>query len=520
MRFQTGRWLLGRAVNAIAVLWGLVTLIFILFHVLPADSAQMTLGQRSDPETLREIRKELGLDLPWGQRYAHFLRGLSPVDWRTEEGASKPRLVIKAPHLGRSYQSRRDVVAMVGEAFSNTLVLALAAMALATFLGIGLGSWAAVTPSPALKSAIMGLAMSGVAAPSFVVALLMAYVFGYLFAPWTGLSMTGSLKELDALNGWVWVPQNLVLPALTLGIRPLAVVVQLTKDSVTDVLAQDYIRTAKAKGLPTHRIWRKHVWPNALNPVITALSGWLSSMLAGAVFVEYIFGWQGMGKLTVDALMVFDLPVVMGVVLWSGFLFVLINILVDWLYSVLDPRVQWGTVAPPKTRSRPLRVFLVGMPGSGKSTAGPVLAQSLGWDFEDLDLRIEKETGSSIPKILEEKGEDEFRELETHWLMKTANVTSLVVATGGGAALRNMAWMLENGWVVWLDTPLEEIKNRLIQSPRPRPLLQSEGSSDLGALVESMYFKRSSHYAQSHHRVRDTQALLAWGKSLGDAASV
>jgi peptide/nickel transport system permease protein len=186
----------------------------------------------------------------------------------------------------------------------------------------------------------MGFAMSGVAAPSFVVALLMAYVFGYLLAPWTGLSMTGSLQQLDALNGWVWVPKNLLLPALTLGIRPLSVVVQLTKDSVSDVLAQDYVRTARAKGLHPFRVWWKHVWPNALNPVVTALSGWLSSMLAGAVFVEYVFGWQGMGKLTVDALMVFDLPVVMGVVLWSGLLFVLMNILVDWLYTVLDPRVQ------------------------------------------------------------------------------------------------------------------------------------------------------------------------------------
>jgi peptide/nickel transport system permease protein len=118
------------------------------------------------------------------------------------------------------------------------------------------------------------------------------------------------------------------------------VVVQLTKDSVSDVLAQDYVRTARAKGLHPFRVWWKHVWPNALNPVVTALSGWLSSMLAGAVFVEYVFGWQGMGKLTVDALMVFDLPVVMGVVLWSGLLFVLMNILVDWLYTVLDPRVQ------------------------------------------------------------------------------------------------------------------------------------------------------------------------------------
>ena len=340
MNTRTLRWLLGRLFNAVLVLWGLVSLIFLLFYVLPADSAQMTLGQRSDPETLREIRSELGLDLPWGQRYLHFLKGLSPLDFVLTEGAKVPLPVFKAPSLGRSYQNRREVVGMVGEAFLGTLVLALAAMLLATVLGIALGSWAAVTASRGVRATIMGIAMSGVAAPSFVVALLMAYVFGYLLAPWTGLSMTGSLQQLDALNGWVWVPKNLLLPALTLGIRPLSVVVQLTKDSVSEVLAQDYVRTARAKGLHPIRVWWKHVWPNALNPVVTALSGWLSSMLAGAVFVEYVFGWQGMGKLTVDALMVFDLPVVMGVVLWSGLLFVLMNILVDWLYTVLDPRVQ------------------------------------------------------------------------------------------------------------------------------------------------------------------------------------
>lgn len=337
---KTLRWFFGRIVSALWVLWGLLTLIFILFYVLPADSAQMTLGQRSDPETLREIRRELGLDLPWGQRYLHFLRGLSPVDMVLEEGDRVPRPFFKAPSLGRSYQNRREVVGMVGEAFVGTLVLAVAAMLLATILGIALGSWAAVTASHRVRATLMGFAMSGVAAPSFVVALLMAYVFGYLLAPWTGLSMTGSLQELDALSGWVWVPKNLLLPALTLGIRPLSVVVQLTKDSVSEVLVQDYVRTARAKGLPPYRIWWKHVWPNALNPVVTALSGWLSSMLAGAVFVEYVFGWHGMGKLTVDALMVFDLPVVMGVVLWSGLLFVFINILVDWLYTILDPRVQ------------------------------------------------------------------------------------------------------------------------------------------------------------------------------------
>ena len=160
------------------------------------------------------------------------------------------------------------------------------------------------------------------------------------------------------------------------------------------------------------------------------------------------------------------------------------------------------------------------MPGSGKSTVGPALAQSLGWDFEDLDQRIEKETGSSISLIFEEKGEEYFRNLETLWLKKASITTPLVMATGGGTVLHNMEWMLENGWVVWLDTPLEEIKNRLVQEWQQRPLFQGNDLSDLEAKVEAMYQVRSARYAQSHYRARDTQSLLAWGKSLGDPASV
>jgi len=333
-------------------------MVFVLFFVLPADSAQMTLGQRSDPETLQEIRTELGLDLPWGERYLHFLNDLSPLSVHPmgdipirslplfSMGPSKA-LVLKVPYLGKSYQSRRDVVTMVIDAFEGTLVLAVAAMILATLMGIAMGTLAAYTRSGWLRSLLMGLSMAGVAAPSFLVSLLLAYLLGYVWGPWTGLPMSGHLWELDPWNGPQLQWKNLLLPALTLGIRPLAVVVQLTQDSVGDVLQQDYIRlqqdyirTAQAKGLSKFQIWKRHVMPNALNPVVTALSGWLSSLLAGAVFVEFVFGWKGMGKMTVDALMVFDLPVVMGVVLWSGFLFVLINNVVDWLYTVLDPRVK------------------------------------------------------------------------------------------------------------------------------------------------------------------------------------
>ena len=152
--------------------------------------------------------------------------------------------------------------------------------------------------------------------------------------------MTGSLYEVDPFNGEILQWKNIILPAITLGIRPLSVIVQLTRSSMLEVLSMDYVRTARAKGLSMWTVIVKHALRNALNPVITALSGWFGSLLAGAVFIEYIFGWKGVGKVTVDALEHYDFPVVMGSVLMVSIFFVLINILVDLLYARLDPRVR------------------------------------------------------------------------------------------------------------------------------------------------------------------------------------
>ena len=152
--------------------------------------------------------------------------------------------------------------------------------------------------------------------------------------------MNGSLYDLDPVEGKTLQLQNLVLPAVTLGIRPLAIITQLTRSAMLDVLQQDYIRTAHAKGLSSRRVIWRHALRNALNPVVTAITGWFAELLAGAFFVEYIFGWQGIGKLTVDALEKLDFPVVMGSVLVTAAFFVLVNILADLLYGVIDPRVK------------------------------------------------------------------------------------------------------------------------------------------------------------------------------------
>jgi peptide/nickel transport system permease protein len=152
--------------------------------------------------------------------------------------------------------------------------------------------------------------------------------------------MTGSLWEYDPVTGRYLAIKNLILPAIALGIRPMAIITQLTRSSVLDVLSQDYIRTAYAKGLSTTKVVFRHALPNALNPVVTAISGWLAELLAGSFFVEYIFGWKGVGKITVDALDKFDFPLVMGSVLLTAFIFIIINLITDMLYGWMDPRVR------------------------------------------------------------------------------------------------------------------------------------------------------------------------------------
>jgi ABC-type dipeptide/oligopeptide/nickel transport system permease component len=166
------------------------------------------------------------------------------------------------------------------------------------------------------------------------------YVFGFMLSDWTGLHIAGSWFTIDDGGQKRLTLQHLILPAVTLGIRPLAIITQLTRSAMLDVLDQDYIRTAYAKGLSRNTVIWKHGLRNALNPVITAITGWFAELLAGAFFVEYIFGWQGIGKVTVDALEKLDYPVVMGSVLISATFFIVINILADILYGVVDPRIR------------------------------------------------------------------------------------------------------------------------------------------------------------------------------------
>jgi peptide/nickel transport system permease protein len=425
-------YLLRRLLNGLLVLFGVVSLVFLIFNLKPGDPARMLADQRSSPEALAAIRTDLGLDLPLGQRYLLYLNDLSPIALMQRVDPSRaayldPKrytvagtlplggdrlLVLKAPYLRFSYQSRRGVTEILAAAFPNTAILAVSSMLLAVVLGLAMGTWAAVRKGSWVDGALLGISALGMAGPSFFVAVLVAWLGGFVWFeriplpvlpvlalllwivmriimgkartgaagqridpppasrlvtllpivilltwilglilrwPWatyvcslpgTGLPMSGDLIDVDPFTGPFINWRHLILPTLVLGIRPLAIVVQLTRSSLLDVLSQDHIRTARAKGLKEFDVVVRHGLRNALMPVLTAVSGWFASLLAGAVFVEYVFGWKGLGLEVFNALEREDLPVVMGAVLLFATIFVLMNVLVDLLYAVLDPRVR------------------------------------------------------------------------------------------------------------------------------------------------------------------------------------
>jgi peptide/nickel transport system permease protein len=316
------------------------------------DPARMIVGQTGDKKTMDNIRKDLYLDQPKWKQFVLYLNDVSPVCVHSKADIEKKQLKgffiggdtkvgLKVPYLRRSYQTKKDVAQVLIEALPGTLLLALAAMIFATVIGILLGVLAAVKKGTWLDTSAVFASIAGISAPSFFMAIIIAYLFGVVLHPYTGLNLTGSWFDIDEVTGEKYLTiKNLILPAFTLGIRPLAIITQLTRSAMLDVLSQDYIRTAHAKGLSKTKVVFKHGLRNALNPVITAITGWFAELLAGAFFVEYIFGWKGLGKITVDALEKLDYPVVMGSVLISACIFIVINMLADVLYGVVDPRVR------------------------------------------------------------------------------------------------------------------------------------------------------------------------------------
>ena len=343
--------LIKRLAYGILVLAGVVVLVFFIFQAF-GDPARMVLGQTGDKQTMDNIRKELYLDQPKWKQFILYVNDISPIAIHSAEEikekdlrgffiGTNEKIGIKIPYLRRSYQTKKPVTQVLMEALPGTLMLACAAMFFAVIIGVTLGIVAAVKQNTWMDTSSLFASVIGISAPSFFMAIVIAYLFGLVLHSYTGLPLTGSWFNIDQVTGQRYLTlQNLILPAFTLGIRPLSIITQLTRSSMLDTLNQDYIRTAYAKGLSKKQVVFRHALKNAINPVLTAITGWFAELLAGAFFVEYIFGWKGIGKVTVDALEKLDYPVVMGSVLFAATFFVLINILADVLYGIIDPRVK------------------------------------------------------------------------------------------------------------------------------------------------------------------------------------
>lgn len=295
---------------SVLIILGVLTVTFFLLYILPGDPARMMLGQRADVASVDAVREELGLNKPLYVQYIRFMTNAMKGD------------------LGRSYATNRNVVSTILEKFPATALLSFSALFLSSLFGVLLGIISAVKKYTITDNAAMIFALFGISIPSFAFGLIMALVFGHLLK-WFPIS--GYINE-----GW----QYLILPMVTLALRPMAITARITRSSMLEVMSQDYVRTAKAKGLSQGKVIFKHTLRNALNPVVTTISASLAATLGGVFFIEYIFNWPGIGLLAVDAIFKLDFPMIQGTVLFSAIIFVVINFFVDIVYAMLDPKVK------------------------------------------------------------------------------------------------------------------------------------------------------------------------------------
>jgi len=329
-----------------------VVLITSIIFLSPVDPARLTFGQQFDNEMLEQKRKSLGLDLPLRTQLVYYLRDISPVVFskqipshlREKVLARIPlgitNLVLKKPYLRESYQTGRAVSKMIWQALPSTLLLALSAIIIAMILGILFGLISALNEGCWIDDFLLTLSTLGYSIPSYVSAIVFALVFGYLLHHVTGLNIQGGLKVLNDLGDEVWMPRNLILPSIALGVRPVSVILQITRSAALDVLEQPYVLLAKAKGLPKKMIILKYVLRNSLNPILTATTGWFASLLSGAFFVESVFNFRGFGQLTITALLNYDVPLLLGCILTVSVIFIFINMSLDSVYRMIDPRVE------------------------------------------------------------------------------------------------------------------------------------------------------------------------------------
>ena len=306
-----GKYLTQRLLSTIPVLIGVTIAVFSMLHLVPGDPIQMMLGEfQTSPEQMAQLQSQLHLDEPLPQQYGRFVTGAMQGD------------------LGYSIRSKRPVMDEIKDNLPSTIILTLSGLAIALTIGLTLGVIAAVKQNTWVDLTSMVVAMLGVSMPSFWLGLLLIFAFS-LKLEWFPATGGGDLRHL-------------VLPAMTLGLGASAIIARLTRSTMLEVLNQEYITTARAKGLRGSVVVLRHALRNALIPTVTILGLQFGQLLAGAVVVETVFGRPGIGRLIVSAILEKDFPLVQGIVLFIAISYVVINLLVDLLYAVLDPRIRFG----------------------------------------------------------------------------------------------------------------------------------------------------------------------------------
>lgn len=297
-----------RLVQSVLILFGVAAITFVLLYALPADPARMLAGRSATAQTVENIRRELGLDQPLPVQFAQYVGGLVQGD------------------LGRSYAQKTEVVTLIAARLPATLTLMAAGIFLEVLLGVILGSIAALNRGGLLDRTVMMSAFVGVSAPQFVVALLLLYVFAATLG-WFPMSGYGTAAHV-------------VLPAVTLGMLGAGWYARMVRSAMIDVLNQDYIRTARAKGLSGARVILRHVLPNAILPTIAMIGIDIGQFMGGVVVVEAVYGWPGIGQLAWQAIQQVDIPIIMGVTLTSALAIITGNLIADLIAPVIDPRIR------------------------------------------------------------------------------------------------------------------------------------------------------------------------------------
>ncbi|WP_257282953.1 nickel ABC transporter permease [Endozoicomonas sp. SESOKO1] len=302
------RFILKRLMLLIPVLLGVSLLVFAIMSFTPGDPAQLILGENAPPEAVAELREEMGLNDPFLLRYARFVGNAATGD------------------LGQSYTSGRDVFDEIFSRFPNTLILAALGVVIAVLIGIPVGIISATRQYSIVDSGSMFFALLGVSMPNFWLGLMMILLF----------SVNLGWVPSGGYSSW----SSLIMPAITLGTGSAAIITRMTRSSMLEVIRQDYIRTARAKGVAENVVINRHALKNALIPVITVIGLQFGMLLGGAVLTETVFSWPGVGRMMVDAIRQKDAPTVLGTVVFLATTFSLVNLLVDLLYGFVDPRIK------------------------------------------------------------------------------------------------------------------------------------------------------------------------------------